>query len=431
MEYSRMASLASWPLECDQDFSLGAKATSYLPTAALDPSCDDAIFALPDWMESRENLGLANIKLFDDVAFSQNLENDISFQDLDVAGNVDDYNFSTLIKPEDMLIKPEDMFIKPEDMLVPLSELPPQTSTQEGLSINPKSLTSTTPKIIIRMKKVAVCTPTINTNDYLHLPCKVLPTSQSSYIPSTNNSQHMQSTSPLNAATSICDAEDLINEVVQMMENKTDSNGFITMNTSLDSSMVEADMDDLLSQLESGSTDLECSDVSSWGSEPASPVSIPSPVPSTGSLTPERSCNDSLFHSLSSPKCNKNTQRSSPSHSEENFVEWIQTDEHSCSSSPRKSKVSRKTSSLRSIPYPENRRERKKEQNKQAALKYRQKKKQEDDELMSQIKAEEDRQKLLKAKYSNLKQELTYLKKIMREVFIAKGVLSEDAFKKK
>merc|ERR1719411_1339763 len=51
---------------------------------------------------------------------------------------------------------------------------------------------------------------------------------------------------------------------------------------------------------------------------------------------------------------------------------------HSYSRSTYKAKSSRRSYGARSTPYPETRRERKKEQNKQAALRYRQKKKQEE-----------------------------------------------------
>merc|ERR1712042_305849 len=101
---------------------------------------------------------------------------------------------------------------------------------------------------------------------------------------------------------------------------------------------------------------------------------------------------------------------------------------HSYSRASNKSKSSRRSYGSRSTPYPETRRERKKEQNKQAALRYRQKKKQEDDDVLSLLRNEEEKQKELKEKYANIKQEMTYLKKIMREVLIAKGVLSEESF---
>lgn len=127
----------------------------------------------------------------------------------------------------------------------------------------------------------------------------------------------------------------------------------------------------------------------------------------------------------------------SPSHdtsydadSQDSSYNINQDELHSYSRSTNKSKSSRRSYGARSTPYPETRRERKKEQNKQAALRYRQKKKQEDDDVLSLLRNEEEKQKELKEKYANIKQEMTYLKKIMREVFIAKGVLSEESFKK-
>ena len=111
--------------------------------------------------------------------------------------------------------------------------------------------------------------------------------------------------------------------------------------------------------------------------------------------------------------------------------EWSPLEEtHSYSRSQRKAKSSRRTAGARKAPYPEDRKERKKEQNKQAALRYRQKKKQEEDHIQDKIDAEEERQRKLQSKYSGLKQELKYLKKMMREMFLARGLLTEEALKK-
>lgn len=465
---------------------------------------------LPDWMESRENLGLTNVKLFDDVAFSQSIENDTGFQDVEVLSSVNDDGSTT---------------IKPEDMLVPLSELKPQANTPQDLPATLLTSTTASPqRIVLCMKRVVVPAPSTNGNNAsFHGQYQALSIGQPSSLPNTKLVQNVEVAPSLDTPTSTCDADSLINEVVQKIGN-------------------EADMDDLLSQLETSCSQVDFSDVSSWGSEPASPVSFPSPVPSAGSLSPSQSTNDFLFHSLLSvsdkkdvpansqsyadvdltEKCshsevhsdlhipqtskssctvstrqtlpypedkwasqkaqneqdalqhtlkkkledellsvpspvpsagslspnqsgnysffhllspsdeNKEEPANSPSFSVGDFVEdWGHSGVHSYSRSPRKSKSSRKVSTARTLPYPEDRRARKKEQNKQAALRYRQKKKQEDDVILSKIKAEEERQMQLKARYSNLKQELIYLKKIMREVFIVKGVLSEDAFRKK
>lgn len=50
--------------------------------------------------------------------------------------------------------------------------------------------------------------------------------------------------------------------------------------------------------------------------------------------------------------------------------------------------------------------------------------------MMALVRKEEERQQKLKSTYSGLKQELSYLKKIMREMFIARGTLTEEALKK-
>ncbi|KAG7173430.1 cyclic AMP-dependent transcription factor ATF-4-like [Homarus americanus] len=407
MEYDRASDLQSWLFEDEQDFSLGAKATSYLPSATLDTNHDNANFELPDWMESRENLGLANVKLFDDVAFTQNLENDVS-QSLDMVGILDD-DYCTSIKPE--------------DMLVPLSELQPQKSTPQGLSANPSSSTLPPPKIIICMKRVAVCSPITN-NDSFQGQSLDFSTAQSSSVPNIDITPNMQLAPPHEIGN--CDADGLINEMVQMIGKEGKLEEFNNISSSLDTSMYESDMEDLLLQLESSNSKLKMPEVSSLCSEPVSPISVPSPVPSAGSLSPSQATCSFFSSHMSTDSNDKISSAHSPAYISDFSEKEYQSEVLAHSLSPRK----RKSSSLRSTPYPENRRERKKEQNKQAALRYRQKKKQEEEEFMSKIEAEEERQKQLKAKYSNLKQELTYLKKIMREVFIAKGVISEEAFKK-
>jgi len=215
----------------------------------------------------------------------------------------------------------------------------------------------------------------------------------------------------------------------------------------------------------------------SYASESGYCLALPSPVPSVGSLSPchsekgflsppqsiayvdmssmsPQSCSTVDTHDILSPPASVRSELNvmSPAHSvsdmsvgspvssshdtsydadsQDSSYNFNQDELHSYSRSTNKSKSSRRSYGARSTPYPETRRERKKEQNKQAALRYRQKKKQEEDDVFSLLKNEEEKQKELKEKYSNIKQEMTYLKKIMREVFIAKGVLSADSFKK-
>lgn len=246
----------------------------------------------------------------------------------------------------------------------------------------------------------------------------------------------------------LCDAEELINEMVQMIGNNNNANTFFQ------GLEVEDGMEELLLKLEASnkanaepesqaflSVPVPSVSPSSFGSAsphpseatfsgsisspahsestfPSSPLSLPSPVPSLGSLSPAQSTSDTLFP----PDETSST---------EDCEDWSPLEEtHSYSKSTRKAKSSRRTSSARKTPYPEERKERKKEQNKQAALRYRQKKKKEEDDLMDKIEVEEERQEKLKITYNGLKQELGYLKKIMREVFIAKGMLTEEALKK-
>lgn len=246
--------------------------------------------------------------------------------------------------------------------------------------------------------------------------------------------------------------EELINEMVQLIGSNNAGTIFQGFDTE-----IEANMEELLLQLEASnkalitesdsqsllSVPLPSASPSSFASLsphpsetsfsgtlsspchsestfPPSPLSLPSPVPSVGSLSPAQSSSDSLFHPDETSSTGDCLEE-----------EWSPLEEtHSYSKSTRKAKSTRRTPSSRRTPYPEDRKERKKEQNKQAALRYRQKKKQEEDDLAGKIKAEEERQEKLKSSFTNLKQELSYLKKIMREVFVAKGVLSEEALKK-
>ncbi|XP_046403300.1 cyclic AMP-dependent transcription factor ATF-4 isoform X2 [Ischnura elegans] len=71
----------------------------------------------------------------------------------------------------------------------------------------------------------------------------------------------------------------------------------------------------------------------------------------------------------------------------------------------------------------DDRKERKKEQNKNAATRYRQKKKAEAEEVFMEEKEMEDKNNELRAKAADLAKEVSYLKKLMREMFKARGML--------
>jgi len=426
----------------EQDFPLGAKATSYLPSATeLDIKNDTC--ELPDWMESREILGLPSVGLLNDIKFPEHMEFDIkdkannAFMDTD-----DDYSHA----------------IRPEDMLVPLSELEPENYAPRGIGAPTLSAVPSIPKVAVRVNKVKVAIPKQKVtpgHSLVQAPLQFDDTAPPQFdaMQLLNSScQSSRTVQPIGEVPN-CNTDELLNELVDLATREP--NGLANLITSFDSSLIQAGMDDLLSQLESDDTNQKMVVVSECTVEPLScpikplsPVSVPSPVPSVGSLSPQ-STGECSFHqssplhittdsshvenyegaflSLLSPSSEDNFSVSSPivADDEESGSDYSKTEMHSYSRSPRKSKANRKS------PYPEGRKERKKEQNKQAALRYRQKKKQEDDEFMGKIQEEEERQKQLKAKYTNLKQELTYLKKIMREVLIAKGTVSPDAFKKK
>jgi len=458
MEYN-LSGMPEWLTEGDADFTFGAKATSCLHSAVTQDAAvpSSATFELPEWMETRDNLGLTNIGLFEDVMLTKDFEDfPLGLQD----GNKDGEDFSATIKPEDMLVPP--------------FNFQPQAQTPQDLPTNPVIVVTEPPKITINVKRIIV--PSASTTKSNNVRTSSVP-QVCSGMPSAaaTQSQEMVNVLPNYQDTSPIDANDLFNELMDMVGTEPKLDEF----SDLDSSMV-----DFLTQLESSNSQLgvsdvpqldasdvshldasdvsylDASDVSSWGSEPASPAVLPSPVPSCGSLSPPQSAGDLSHHTFYSPKPEEKVVSPyytsevawspgetaflapaspivtidkaalSPAAGASEFEEdWSQSELHSYSRSPGKKK-SRKSNG-RVAPYPTDKRERKKEQNKQAALRYRHKKRQEDDVIMAQIKTEEERQEKLQAKYSNLKQELACMKKIMREVFIAKGVVSADAFKKK
>lgn len=74
-------------------------------------------------------------------------------------------------------------------------------------------------------------------------------------------------------------------------------------------------------------------------------------------------------------------------------------------------------------PRPKDRRERKKVQNKEAAARYRIKKRMEDQVLSDEVDVLESQQKKLKSKHDDLQSEIKYLKKLMCEILVKKGVM--------
>jgi len=307
----------------------------------------------------------------------------------------------------------------------------------QSLSAKPGLQDVEAPKITINLKRIKIpVASSKNTIKSNSLVCQ-LPTNK-------QNELGIEEQAPL-------DTEYLLDELAQLVET-----GQVQDLSKFDSPMVEDNLQNLLSHLEVPEFQNCPSETSPWSSVPASPFSLPSPVPSCGSLSPPSSVNEAFnvpspskieygycktsSYASASPwnSLDDNSQSTlsesytsdtvvmSPDQSSDNTPKDTQAEMHSYSQSYKKRS---KKSAVRASPYPEGKRERKKEQNKQAALRYRHKKKQEDDVIMAKIEAEEERQKQLKMKYSFLKQELACMKKIMREVFIKKGVISADAFK--
>lgn len=511
-------------LESEEDFPLGAKTTSFLPPATASNAAASntttttaASYDLPEWMEGREILGLSNMIDFPLSLQASSHQEGTIFQ-------LDNDNFSPAIKPEDMLVPLSELQPPHTPSITHLGLTPPATpppaltppATPPHTITAPVTLVPTPhanpvsppparanppiPKIII-CRKVTTAAPKskpIQVN-FQVLPAKQVPQITSAHqllpaVPSpslqskkshetqvgaigggqvehqvSNMAMAVPQDAPRTQAPQTCDAEELIDEIVQMISSNSSTGGFQGLeNVSFDASTMEASMEDLLFQLETSDSvttsmdsepaapsspspefsssvpapssqpsesfpallsvplpsqspsDFASSPSSSKASSPLSPAYLPSPVPSVGSLSPAPSSSESLYDESASCDDMKTLEE-----------EWSPLEEtHSYSRSQRKARSSRRGGSARKTPYLEDRKERKKEQNKQAALRYRQKKKQEEDDLMEKIQAEEERQENLKSKYSGLKQELSYLKKIMREVFVARGLLSEEALKK-
>jgi len=450
-----------------KNFTLGAKTTSCLhPATGHDAPTSHDYFELPDWMEARNNLGLANIDLFEDVLLSDNIEDDIfpsniqevmlpnDMENVMLPNNMENDMLSTNIDdarfPNDnevaMFLNDIDNSVLPNNMeenmqLKNTTEKLPSSvqnricaiSPPQSLSTKPGSHTVEAPKITINLKRIKIpVASSKNTVKSNSLVCQ-LPTNK-------------QNESGIEEQSSV-DTRRLLDELAQLAEIDQ-----VQDFTKFDSSMVEDNIQDLLNHLEVPEFQNSPSETSPW----SSPFSLPSPVPSCGSLSPPSSVNEAFnvpsprkieyghckttSYASSSPcySLDDNSQSTlnesytddttvmSPEQSLDNTPNDTQAEMHSYSQSYKKR--SKKTG-VRASPYPESKKERKKEQNKQAALRYRHKKKQEDDVIMAQIEAEEERQKELKMKYSFLKQELACMKKIMREVFIKKGVISADAFK--
>jgi len=459
----------SWDQEPNferSDFSYGAKTTTSLASATNTNNA--TTFDLPNWMETTDFLGLdANSDMWNNMFNSSPGINPSVSQQWET------------MAPTDAIVDLDNkdiLNIQPEDMLVPLSELQPKTTniTTDMQAIQQQPLVNqATPvqnqKIVICVRKVSVP----NNKEKSPAPYIVVSPPKQNVVSQQVVPQYSSELS-LMAPKSVemnqvgsSQSDQLLDELMQMIGS--------------DVRPEDLKLEDLTETLESFESfvDGTCTEIksNSYGSELNYCHALPSPVPSVGSLSPchsdrgflsppqtvafvdmslsPRPCTtvDTLDIlsppasvrselnvlspapsvseiSVGSPALSTHNDVDEDSDSQDSSFNVSQDALHSYSRSTNKSKSSRRSNGSRSTPYPESRRERKKEQNKQAALRYRQKKKQEEEDAHNLLKREEERQKELKEKFSNIKQEMTYLKKIMKEVFIAKGVLSADSFNK-
>lgn len=466
-----MESQDSWAQESNferSDFSYGAKTTASLAPAT---NTNNATFDLPNWMETTDFLGLdANSDMWNNMFVSSSGINPSVPQQWGTQ------------EPTDAIVDLDNkdiLNIQPEDMLVPLSELQPKTIniTTNMQAIQQQPSVTQTPvenqKIVICVRKVSVPNnKEKNSAPYIVVsPPKQNVLSQQVVPQYSSEMTFMAPKAPveLNQVSS-SQSDQLLDELMQMIGSdvKPEDLKLEDITESLEAFDNDAFVDGSYSEVQSNT----------YGSESNYYHALPSPVPSAGSLSPchsdrgfispsqtvafvdmslsPRPCSTVDTLDILSPpasvRSEMNAMSPAPSvsdisvgspavltshndgiedsGSQDSSFNVSQDELHSYSRSTNKSKSSRRSYGARSTPYPESRRERKKEQNKQAALRYRQKKKQEEEDAHNMLKREEEKQKALKEKYSNIKQEMTYLKKIMREVFIAKGVLSADSFEK-
>jgi len=459
----------SWDQEPNferSDFSYGAKTTTSLASATNTNNA--TTFDLPNWMETTDFLGLdANSDMWNNMFTSSPGINPSVSQPWET------------MAPTDAIVDLDNkdiLNIQPEDMLVPLSELQPKTTniTTDMQAIQQQPLVNqATPvqnqKIVICVRKVSVP----NNKEKSPAPFIVVSPPKQNVVSQQVVPQYSSELSVMAPKTveinqvGSSQSDQLLDELMQMIGS--------------DVRPEDLKLEDLTETLESFESFVDGTNTeiksNSYGSELNYCHALPSPVPSVGSLSPchsdrgflsppqtvafvdmslsPRPCTtvDTLDIlsppasvrselnvlspapsvseiSVGSPALSTHNDINEDSDSQDSSFNVSQDELHSYSRSTNKSKSSRRSNGSRSTPYPESRRERKKEQNKQAALRYRQKKKQEEEDAHNLLKREEERQKELKEKYSNIKQEMTYLKKIMKEVFIAKGVLSADSFNK-
>jgi len=470
------------------DFTYGAKTTTSLPPTT---STNNVTVDLPNWVETPDFLGLdANADLWNSMfVTSSGINTNVSQQAQESTDVVIDLNNKDIlnIRPEDMLV-PLSQLQPKKPTTTMLQAIPQPSLASQQTPVEPKKIVICVRKVSLPNAKesnpapyIVVSPPKQNVTSQQVFPqygselSVVAPKAIALGATAGNQVMSPQHVVPQGVQSLIPNkqqdnlSDQLLDELMQMIDSNVkpedlqlqdltetleafDSDAFVEGSYSDTKSITYASdhgCHALHSPVPSVGSLSPCHseknflspphsvafvDMSSQSPQHCSTVdtlSILSPPPSVPSevnvMSPAPSVSE---FGVGSPSFSNHDTSFDASDSQDSSFDVSQDELHSYSRSSNKSKSSRRSNGARSTPYPESRRERKKEQNKQAALRYRQKKKQEEDDVLNLLRKEEEKQKELKEKYSNIKQEMTYLKKIMREVFIAKGVLSADSFNK-
>jgi len=428
-----------WAPEGKQNFTFGAKTSSCLPSAYSQDVLASAGFDLLSEWDQSGLVGLGDhVELVDGAALCTETFEEASMQQnfFNAHMEADDADLLRTMKTEDMMIPLSEMV--DEEVILPKI---PNTGNDDFCFVSQPAATSL--PIVIqpptpatspppKRKKITITVRTVKKPCLAPVPIKI-----------EKRSPPPIQVQPLDSQlTHLSETDVLLDELVRMVEKEEGSYDFLN----IDSSMVEENMNDLLAQLEDPTktqqlavkteNNMQCVNylitppAAHMTSQQASPYHsdescYPTDLESAAS-SPRSTVDTSVIDSVVTSPASVIDQYISSS---EETLDDPEYSAESCHTYTRK-RAPRGRRANAGKPYPEGRKERKKEQNKQAALRYRQKKKQEEDDFMGKIRAEEDRKKELTKQYNNIKQELSCMKKIMREVFIAKGLISPEAFKK-
>lgn len=391
--------LGGWSEKTNQDFQYGAKTESFLSHASASPQHQDLVKDVKnEWLNNYDYLG-ESFNPFEDVLIPDgiSIDPDEMFKEFE---NVQSIEFVDSPKGSGLSANPlpsgqdhfnpnteVDAFIQSPVSFQHQATFEPQTfeidnsKKQIKLKKNPS-------RILINLKKVKVVHPTKTTHDV-----QVVTSSK------PNPSQEVFTTD---------DCLNVINETTKIKDPEMTLKDFLKVGCA----------DDILDELMEVVPQTEGRDIDQLTSYICNESDS-----SSGSESPSYSSSDSTFSPTFSPEY-INT-------SDDN-LDFSTIDEDALFSLSMPSTSSRR--SYKSISKAklsiEEKKSKKMEQNKKAATRYRAKKKRQEMEVMEKLKVEEDRHNELTTKYKGLRQEVKLMKKIMRDLFIAQGIISADAFKK-